>query len=58
MGFPFSPATWNVVEGAMYMGANGIAPGIYTFLAFVLCGVVLYIGNKSEKQRYKDYDKS
>ena len=55
MGFPFDEATWSVVEGAMFMGWGGFSPGLYTFLGVVACVVILYIGNKSEKARYKNH---
>lgn len=55
MGFPFDQATWNVVEGVMFIGANSAATGVYTLLGYIACVVILYIGNKSEKQRYKEH---
>lgn len=56
MGFPFDQATWNAVEGAMFVGFGGITPGVYTFLGVVACIVILFIGNKSEKKRYKIHE--
>ncbi len=53
MGFPFSEATWNVVDGAMFMGWGGSAPGFYTALSAVLIVVALFIGNKKEQSHYK-----
>ena len=55
MGYPFDQATWNVVEGAMFAGAGTIAPGLYTAIGVVICVVVLWMGNKSEKQRYAEH---
>ncbi len=56
MGFPFDQATWSAVEGAMFVGAGGAAPGVYTFLGVVACIVILFVGNKSEKERYKVHE--
>ena len=53
MGFPYETADWSVVDGAMYMGAGGAAPGLYTVIAIALCVVVLVVGNASEHKRYK-----
>ncbi len=53
MGFPFNEANWSVVEGAMYIGAGGSAPGLYTLISAVLCVAVLWIGNRSEQQQYE-----
>ena len=53
MGFPFSEATWNVVDGAMFMGWGGSAPGIYTFVSAVALVVILYLGNRQEQSHYK-----
>ncbi len=53
MGFPFSEATWNVVDGAMFMGWGGSAPGFYTLLSAVAIVVILFLGNKKEQSHYK-----
>jgi hypothetical protein len=53
MGFPFSEATWNVVDGAMFIGWGSSAPGLYTLLSVVAVVVILYIGNKHEQSHYK-----
>lgn len=53
MGFPFDQATWDAVKGAMFIGFGGPAPGIYTLLGVAACIVILLVGNKSEKERYK-----
>ena len=42
MGFPFENATWEGLEGAMYMGANSNATLICTLVAAGIC--VLYSG--------------
>ena len=52
MGFPFDKATWDVVEGAMFMGWGGALPGLYTLIGAVACIIILWSGNKSEKSRY------
>jgi hypothetical protein len=57
MGFPFESATWDVVEGAMYMGAGGGFPGFYTFVAAVICIFVLWKGNAAEQERYQAVEK-
>ncbi len=48
MGFPYEEANWAVVDGAMYMGAGGPLPGLYTLISAVICIVVLFVGHKSE----------
>ena len=53
MGFPFDEATWNVVDGAMFMGWGGSAPGLYTALSAVILVVILFLGNKHEQSHYK-----
>jgi len=57
MGFPYSEATWDVVDGAMFMGWGGSAPGLYTAIAAVICVAVLVIGNGSEKKKAKRFEK-
>lgn len=57
MGFPYDTADWAVVDGAMFMGWGGIAPGIYTLIAAIICLVVLWMGNSSEKAKYEDAEK-
>ena len=53
MGFPGSNADWSTVEGAMYMGAGGSMPGMWTALAVIACIVVLAMGHMSESAKYK-----
>ena len=55
MGFPYETATWDVVDGAMFMGWGSAMPGIYTFIAAAICGFVLWYGNRSEHARYDDH---
>lgn len=57
MGFPYDTADWAVVDGAMFMGWGGLAPGIYTLIAAIICVVVLWMGNSSEKAKYEDAEK-
>jgi len=57
MGFPYESASWDVVDGAMFVGAGGAAPGLYTFIAAVVCVVVLWKGNKSEHDCYAKVEK-
>ncbi len=54
MGFPFAEATWNAVTGAMFIGAGGVAPGVYTFIGGVICVAILWYGYIYEKGRYQD----
>ena len=53
MGFPYDEATWDAATGAMYMGAGGGAPAIYTWLSIIACVVLLWLGNRSEQEHYK-----
>lgn len=55
MSFPYESATWDVVDGAMFMGWGTAMPGVYTLIAAVICAVVLIYGNKSEHDRYNGY---
>ncbi len=55
MGFPYDSASWDVVDGAMFMGWGSAMPGLYTLIALAICAVVLIAGNSSEHGRYKDY---
>ena len=59
MGFPYDVANWGLVDGsqfdgAYFMGAGGLMPGLYSLIAIFLCLVVLWMGNSSE---HKQYDK-
>ena len=55
--FPYEEATWDVVDGAMFMGWGSALPGIMTFLAMVACVVVLVIGQRGETAKAKLFDK-
>ena len=55
MGFPFDEKTWDVVEGAMYMGAGGGMPGTFTWISIAVCVVLLVIGNMHEHKMYAEY---
>lgn len=57
MGFPYDTADWAVVDGAMFMGWGSAAPGLYTAAAAIICIVVLWMGNSSEKAKYEDAEK-
>ena len=57
MGFPYESASWDNVDGAMFVGAGSFAPGFYTFVAAVICIVVLWKGNQSEHDRYAKVQK-
>lgn len=54
--FPYSEASWSVVDGAMFMGWGGALPGLTTFIAAVICVVVLVIGQRSEAAKAKTFD--
>lgn len=54
MGFPYAEATWDVVDGAMFMGWGGSMPGVYTFISAALCVWVLWAGNRSEHKKYDE----
>ncbi len=55
MGYPYAEATWGVADGAMYMGAGGAAPLIYTLIAIAACIWALWSGNRKEHEKYGDY---
>lgn len=55
--FPYEEVTWDVVDGAMFMGWGTALPGITTVLAMVACVLVLVIGQRSETQKAKQFDK-
>ncbi len=57
MGFPYDSATWDVVDGAMFMGAGSAMTGIYTLIAAGICVYVLWAGNRSEKKQYEKAEK-
>ncbi len=51
MGFPYDEANWAVVDGAMYMGAGGSMPGVFTVIAMAICVAVLFVGHRSEAKK-------
>ena len=53
MGFPYEPASWDGVSGPIFMGYGTSMPGVYTFIAIVLCIAALAIGQKAESAKYK-----
>ncbi|MFT5065591.1 MAG: hypothetical protein ACJAXK_000753 [Yoonia sp.] len=55
--FPYEEASWSVVDGPMYMLANTSAPGLFTLIAAAICVVVLVIGQRSEAEKTKRFDK-
>ena len=55
MGFPFAEATWDAVTGAMYMGAGGPMPMIFTLISAGVCIYALWSGNKKEHTLYDKY---
>ena len=56
MGFPYEEANWAVVDGVMFMGWGGSAPGFYTLIAAVICVGVLVVGHRSEAKKAKLFD--
>jgi hypothetical protein len=52
MGFPFDTPSWDAASGAIFMGAGGSAPGIYTIIAIAICVVALAIGQRAEAAKY------
>lgn len=55
--FPYAEATWDVVDGAMFMGWGTALPGLTTVIAMALCVLVLVIGQRSETAKAKRFDK-
>ncbi|MEO9517811.1 MAG: hypothetical protein ABJH45_09640 [Paracoccaceae bacterium] len=55
--FPYEQASWEVVDGAMFMGWGGALPGLTTLIAAIICVAVLVIGQKSETDKAKAFDK-
>ena len=54
MGFPGSDGIWSSVAGAaIFPGADGSLPGIWSAVAIALCVVVLVVGNAYESKKYK-----
>ena len=62
MGFPYDTGDWSAIfaegaSGVMFMGWGGAVPGFYTFVAAVICLVVLWKGNKTEHEKYEQVGK-
>jgi hypothetical protein len=57
MGFPFDTASWDVVDGAMFIGWGTVMPGVYTLIAAVICVYTLWAGNRAEQKHYKRVEK-
>lgn len=55
--FPNDEASWSAIDGAMFLGWGTALPGITTFLAAAACVVVLIIGQRSETEKAKKFDK-
>ena len=55
--FPYDQPTWEVVDGAMFMGWGGALPGLTTLVAAIICLAVLVIGQRSETAKAKAFDK-
>ncbi len=55
--FPYPEASWDVVDGAMFMGWGTSLPGMTTVIAMVICVAVLVIGQRSEAAKAKKFDK-
>jgi len=55
--FPYPEASWDVVDGAMFMGWGTSLPGMTTVIAMVICVAVLVIGQRSESAKAKKFDK-
>ncbi len=55
--FPYDKATWEVVDGAMFMGWGGVLPGLATLIAAGICVAVLVIGQRSESAKARAFDK-
>jgi hypothetical protein len=46
--FPYSEASWSVVDGAMFMGWGTALPGITTLIAAAICVFVLVVGQSRD----------
>jgi len=55
MGFPGEEAAWSSVAGAaIYPGADGSMPGVWSVIAIIACIATLWIGHSSEAKKYKN----
>ncbi|MDR9392850.1 hypothetical protein [Roseovarius sp. SYSU LYC5161] len=55
MGFPFDTQSWDAASGAIFMGAGGAMPGLYTIIAIGLCILALAMGQKTEMSKYDNH---
>lgn len=55
--FPYDQASWDVVDGAMFMGWGSSLPGLTTLIAAVICVAVLFYGQASEAAKTKRFKK-
>jgi hypothetical protein len=55
--FPYSEASWSVVDGAMFMGWGGSLPAISTLVAAIICVAVLVYGQKTEAKKTRQFEK-
>lgn len=55
MGFPYAEASWDSVDGAMFMGWGTSMPMIFTLISVAVCIVLLWLGNKHEHDLYDKY---
>lgn len=55
MGFSGAEASWDAITGAMYIGAGGAMPLLYTLISAGLCVYALWAGNKKEHSLYENY---
>ena len=49
--FPYSEASWSVVDGAMFMGWGTALPGITTLIAAAICVFLFLLLGKAQKRR-------
>lgn len=57
MGWPFDEASWNGIEGAIYMGAGTSWELVWVLLSAGLCIAALFAGSSHEKKAYKRMEK-
>ena len=55
--FPYSEASWSVVDGAMFMGWGTVMPMFYTLIAMIVCIAILVVGDMIEKDHYEKLKK-
>ena len=57
MGWSFDSASWNAVEGAMYMGNGTAWEIIWLLVSVVMCVAALWVGGRHEIDAYKKLEK-